>query len=356
MPAATCAISVTFSPTAVGAAPATLTIVDNAGTQTVALSGTGTGQVNAFGEFVEPRDDGSGQYQRGQNGDAHQQRESRDHLQQRRGNRTVCASPAIRAQAAWRRERLAPSASRSRRLPPESATGTLTITDSALNSPQTVALTGTGTAAGGSVTVSPSSLTFPQQPTGTTSAGMAVTVTNTGSAAVTNNGVTITGDFAETTTCTSSIAAGKSCTITVTFSPTVSGTRTGTLTINLSSGVQTVSLSGTSAVNNSPGALSLSASTLTFSGYTIGDNPSKSVTVSNTGGAAVGIGSVAIAGDPSFTEKTTCGTSLAAGATCTITVTFKPTAYGTFTSTVTLTEASGAQHPMAVTGTSSVDN
>lgn len=80
------------------------------------------------------------------------------------------------------------------------------------------------------------------------------------------------------------------------------------------------------------------------------------MTVSNTGGAAVGIGSVGIAGDPSFTEKTTCGTSLAAGAACSITVTFKPTAYGTFTGTVTLTEASGAQHPIAASGTSSVDN
>jgi hypothetical protein len=237
-----------------------------------------------------------------------------------------------------------------------SASGTLTFTDSALNSPQVVTLSGTGTAPGGSVTVSPASLTFPQQATGTTSAGMAVTVKNSGTAAVTNNGITTTGDFAATTTCTSSIAAGKSCTITVTFSPTVSGTRTGTLAINLSSGVQNVPLTGTSAVGNSPGALSLSTATLTFSGYTIGDNPSKEVRVSNTGGAAVGIGSVAIAGDPSFTDKTTCGTSLAAGASCTITVTFKPTAYGTFTSTVTLTEASGAQHPIAVTGVSTTDN
>jgi hypothetical protein len=144
--------------------------------------------------------------------------------------------------------------------------------------------------------------------------------------------------------------------VTVTFSPTVSGTLTGTLTINLSSGIQTVSLSGTSSANTAPGALGLSSSTLTFSGYTIGDNPSKSVTVSNSGGAAIGIGSVAIAGDPSFTVRTTCGTSLAAGASCSITITFKPTAYGTFTSTATLTEASGAQHPIAVTGSSSPDN
>jgi len=236
------------------------------------------------------------------------------------------------------------------------ASGSLTFTDFALNSPQVVNLTGTGTTAGASVTVSPSSLQFPQQPTGTTSTGMSVTVTNTGTTAVTHNGATITGDFADTTTCTSSLAAGKSCSVTVTFRPTAAGTRAGTLTINLSTGAQVVSLSGTSATSSQPGSLSLSATTLTFSGYTIGDNPSKSVTVTNTGGSSVGIGSVIISGDPSLTERTTCGSALAASATCTITVTFQPVAYGTFTGTVTLTEGSGAQHTVAVTGVSVADN
>jgi hypothetical protein len=85
----------------------------------------------------------------------------------------------------------------------------------------------------------------------------------------------------------------------------------------------------------------LTPSALTFSGYTIGDNPSQTVTVTNTTAAAAGIAGIAMSGDPSLTERTNCGTSLAASGTCTITVTFQPSAYGTFTTTLTLTESSG---------------
>ena len=354
-PGSSCAISVTFAPATVGSFTGALSIVDNAGTQTVALSGSSTAQVTlsvsslSLGSMVV----GSTS--------AAKTVTLTNHAKVAVTFSSVAAGGAFALASNTCGASIAAGTTCTvgvtfTPVATGAATGALTFTDSALNTPQTVALTGTGTAAGATVTVSPASLTFPQQPTGTTSAGMSVTVANTGTTAVTNNGVTIAGDFAETTTCASSIAAGKSCTVTVTFSPTVFGTRTGALTISLSSGVQTVSLSGTSAVSGQPGALSLFASTLTFSGYTIGDNPSKSVTVSNTGGSSVGIGSVTIAGDPSFTEKTTCGSALAAAASCTITVTFKPVAYGTFAGTVTLTEASGAQHAIAVTGVSSADN
>jgi hypothetical protein len=101
----------------------------------------------------------------------------------------------------------------------------------------------------------------------------------------------------------------------------------------------------------------LAPSTLTFSGYTIGDNPSKTVTViTNTSGASAGIAGITMGGDPSLTQRNSCGVSLAAGAACSITVTFKPVAYGTFTSTLTVTEGSGAQDTVSVTGTSTPDN
>lgn len=329
-PGASCTISVTFAAAAVGSFTGALSIVDNAGTQTVALSGSGTAQLTLSGSSLN-----LGSMVVGSTSAAKTVTLT-NHAKVAVTFSSVAASGPFAVASNTCASSVAAGATCTvgvtfTPIAAGTATGALTFTDSALNTPQTVALAGTGTAAGGSATVSPTSLTFPQQPTGTTSAAMSVTVTNTGTTAGTNNGVTITGDFAESTTCTSSIAPGKNCAVTVTFSPTVSGARTGTLTISLSSGVQTVALSGTSAVSGQPGALSLSATTLTFSGYTIGDNPRKSVTVSNTGGSAVGIGSVTIAGDPSFTEKTTCGTSLAAGATCTISVTFQPTAYGSFT-------------------------
>jgi len=354
-PGASCTISVTFTPTAIGSFTGSLTIVDDAGTQTVALSGSGTAQLTlsasslSLGTMVVGNTSAAKTVTLTNRANVAITFSSISTSANFAAASNTCGSSVAAGATCTVGVTFTPVAA-------GAASGSLTFTDSALNSPQIVTLTGTGTAAGASVTVSPSSLQFPQQPTGTTSAGMSVTVTNTGTTAITNNGATISGDFADTTTCTSSLAAGKSCSITVTFTPTAAGTRTGTLTINLSTGAQVVSLSGTSATSSQPGALSLSATTLTFSGYTIGDNPSKSVTVKNTGGSSVGIGSVIIAGDPSLTQKNTCGSALAASATCTITVTFKPVAYGTFTGTVTLTEGSGAQHTVAVTGVSAADN
>ena len=184
-----------------------------------------------------------------------------------------------------------------------------------------------------------------------------MTVTNASAAAVTVNSVIFTGDYADTTTCGSSIAAGGKCTVSVTFTPTAAGTRTGSLAVNLSTGAQTVSLTGIGSSSSATGVLSLSPSPVTFNnGYTIGDNPSQAVTVTNTSSSSAGIAAIGLSGDPSLTQRNNCPASLAAGATCKITVTFQPVAYGTFTSTLTLTESSGALDTVSVTGISTVNN
>ena len=101
----------------------------------------------------------------------------------------------------------------------------------------------------------------------------------------------------------------------------------------------------------------MSPSPVTFNnGYTIGDNPSQKVTVTNTSSASTGIAGIAMSGDPSLSQRNNCGASLAAGATCSITVTFQPVAYGTFTGTLMVTESSGALDTVSVTGISSVNN
>ncbi|MFD0637298.1 discoidin domain-containing protein [Catenulispora yoronensis] len=94
----------------------------------------------------------------------------------------------------------------------------------------------------------PGSLTFASQALNTTSASQAVTVTNAGTAAGTVSGVSVTGDFSQTNNC-SSVAVGASCTVNVSFKPTASGTRTGTLTVtsNATNSPATVALSGTGA-------------------------------------------------------------------------------------------------------------
>jgi hypothetical protein len=124
-------------------------------------------------------------------------------------------------------------------------TGTLTITDYAGNSPQTVALSGTGFAPVASL--SATVLTFPGQTVSTTSSPQTLTLSDTGSGALTPLTINVSGDFAQTNTCAGSVASGSSCTITVTFTPTASGARSGALmlTDNASNSPQTVTLSGT---------------------------------------------------------------------------------------------------------------
>jgi len=131
-----------------------------------------------------------------------------------------------------------------------SRSGSLNFTDNASGSPQTVSLTGTGVATAPVARVSPSSLTFINQNLGTTSTSQPVTLSNTGSGALTIASIATSANFGQTNNCGSSVAASGSCTINVTFSPNATGPLTGTLTItDNSNGVagntQSVALSGT---------------------------------------------------------------------------------------------------------------
>ena len=130
-------------------------------------------------------------------------------------------------------------------------TGTLTISDSASNSPQTVSLTGTGILP---VTLTPASLKFPGTKVGLTSAAKIVSMKNYLPTTLTINGISIIGtdqgDFQVSksgTTCGSSLSAGSSCTIGIAFTPSTKGSRSAQLNVS-DNGVtspQTVALSGT---------------------------------------------------------------------------------------------------------------
>jgi hypothetical protein len=94
--------------------------------------------------------------------------------------------------------------------------------------------TGGGTTPTASLVATPGSLAFAGQTVNTTSAAQSVQVSNSGTAAAAVSSIAATGDFAQTNTCGSSIAAGASCTIAVTFKPTATGARTGSLTVTSS--------------------------------------------------------------------------------------------------------------------------
>ena len=241
---------------------------------------------------------------------------------------------------------------------PGTRTASLTITDNATGSPQTVNLTGTGSAPLAGVT--PTSLTFNSQNLGTTSAAQTVTLNNTGNAALSISGIAFTGanpgDFAETNTCGSSVAAGGSCTISVTFTPSAAGSRTASLNItdnsnNVAGSQQSVSLTGT---GTGP-SVSLNPSTLSFGSQTQGTtSAAQSITLTNTGNATLTLTSISVTGTNAgdFAQTNTCGGSLAANGTCTINVTFTPTASGSRTASISITDnAPGSPQSVTLTGT-----
>ena len=195
------------------------------------------------------------------------------------------------------------------------------------------------------VTLSPSSLNFGAQLIGTASSPKTVTLTNTGDATLDISSIGISGpssSFSQTNNCGSSLLAGESCNIAVTFRPTSTRTcaETGTLTVNDTGGVQTVKLSGAGTV------VTLSVKSLNFGNQPVGTTSSaKTITMTNHATSrVVSIAAISISGlnSPAFAQTNTCGTSLAAGANCTLGVTFTPHSIGSKTATLNVWNNGGA--------------
>jgi hypothetical protein len=198
------------------------------------------------------------------------------------------------------------------------------------------------------VTASPGVLSFGSVVTGSTSAAQTVTVTNPTGAAAPVSSVAATGDFAQTNTCGSSITSNGSCTVSVTFKPTATGVRTGTLTVNAGGTTSTVNLSGT---GTAPGpVLGANPASLSFAGTVVGaTTAAQTVTVTNSGTTSATVSGVSVSGD--FAQTNSCS-SLAVGASCTVSVTFKPTAGGARSGSLTVTSnANNSPTTVSLSGT-----
>jgi hypothetical protein len=228
--------------------------------------------------------------------------------------------------------------------------GTLQVTDSASGSPQSVTLSGTGVGPA-AVSLSPSSLTFAGQVIGTTSAAQTVTLTNTGGTGLDISSLAASQPFAQSNNCPASLAGGASCTISVTFTPQTSGNINGGVTIadDASGSPQSVILSGTGLT---PAAVSLSLSSLNFGGQLIGTTSTQTITLTNTGGASLYISGLSYYPNPFSVPNTNCLGTIAGGASCQITITFKPTARGPVSGFLQITDtASGSPQSVTLSGT-----
>jgi FG-GAP-like repeat/Abnormal spindle-like microcephaly-assoc'd, ASPM-SPD-2-Hydin/FG-GAP repeat len=228
---------------------------------------------------------------------------------------------------------------------------TLSFNDNAAGSPQTVPLGGTAPLP--AVTLSPSGLNFADQPAGTASTVKTVTLTNSGDATLSIASIVANGDFAVANTCKSSLAPGLACVISVVFKPSASGTLTGTVTIsdNAGNSPQSIALTGT---GTSP-AVTLTPNDLSFGPVLAGASVvATPVLLTNSGTAPLSISSIAFTGTDSgdFSQQNNCGSTVAAGTACTIDVTFKPTAGGSLSATLAVADnASGSPQTVGVSGT-----
>ena len=217
-------------------------------------------------------------------------------------------------------------------------TGTLTVTENAAGSPQMIPLEGTGAAP--ILTINPTSLSFGSQGVGTTSAAKTVTLTNTGNDTLNISGMSTSGDYSSSA-CPASLSPAGSCTVSVTFSPLAGGPRNGTLTItdDAAGSPHTVSLSGTGL---GPG-VAFSPPGLDFGAVSMGSTSAgRTVQLQNSGSAPLVISDISASGDFNASDSCPRGpATLAASASCTITVTFTPTAPGTRNGTLTVTDNAG---------------
>jgi Beta-propeller repeat len=187
------------------------------------------------------------------------------------------------------------------------------------------------------VFASPINLPFGTQTINTASTAKIITLFNDSSSTLTITGGSFSGanaaDFSQTTTCGATLAVAGTCTYSVKFTPTTLAAENATFSIadSDSSSPQTVSLTGTGAA--APSAIVVSPSTLSF-----GTSP-QSVTLTNNSASALAITGISFTGTNAadFSQTNTCGASVAAGANCTISVTF--TASGTSAESATLSIA-----------------
>ena len=254
-----------------------------------------------------------------------------------------------------------------------SFSASLQVADNATGSPQTSALTGTGTTPPAPIaSLTPATLPFGSLIAGTTSASMSAILSNTGNATLNITGITIAGanpsDFAVATgtnACGSTLAAGTSCSIYVTFTPASASSFAATLQVadNSAGSPQTSALTGTGTAAPAPAA-TLAPNPVVFASGAIGaTSAATTVTLTNSGTATLTISGITITGTNAAefamtTGSNACGSSLEAGASCNIYVTFTAAAGVSYSATLSVADnatSSPQTVPLSGSGISPAD-
>lgn len=238
-----------------------------------------------------------------------------------------------------------------------SRTGSLNLTHSGISGGVAIALSGTGNVVTApSLAIDGSTVSFGDQVLSTSSSAQRLTLTNRGNAALNFSSIalagTAAGDYTLGGNCAvgSAVAAGSQCEISVNFSPKALGARTATLNLASDGGNAAVQLSGNGVAQPVPG-VTFSAAQVAFGNQTVGTTSApQGLTLTNSGNAELSITSLQ-ASLPFKAEGSTCGSSLAAKASCTVQLSFTPTGTGAATGSLTLaSNAAGSPHVVALSG------
>jgi hypothetical protein len=221
------------------------------------------------------------------------------------------------------------------------APGTYPITILANNGSTTRTVTSSLVVSKTGVRVSIPSIGFPSQQINTSGTPQSFTLSNSGSGPLPISNIAASpSDYNQTNNCGSSLAAGADCTITVNFTPKAVGTRSGSiaLTDGDATSPQIVGLSGT----GTPAPLvKLSAYWLGFGSQSLNTQSAPlNATLTNAGAGTLNVKSVDVSGSDAgdFIESNTCGSTVAPGGSCTISVKFGPTRSGARSAQVSITD------------------
>lgn len=234
-----------------------------------------------------------------------------------------------------------------------SASGSISFASNAPGSPTTLALAGNGDASSDALNASPSAVAFGNVATGSHQS-QTVALKNTGTSNISISQIAVTGSVFSVSGVSAPIAigGGQSASLTVTFAPTTAGASSGSVTVTSTASDPSlvIALSGTGATPQPQ--LSVSPPTVGFGNVAVGTTGSQSVTLSNTGTAALII-SAALASGAGFSAS---GLSLPAtinpGQNATLTATFTPQAAGSASGTISITSnAPGSPAAIPLSGT-----
>ena len=234
---------------------------------------------------------------------------------------------------------------------------TLVFNDSVASAPQSVNLSGIGVLAA-RASLSSMSLTFTGQAIGWTSGAQTINLTSNGNTALSIFGVSLSGpnagDFKLTTTCGGVLAVGSNCTASVSLSPSGMGSRTAFLTFTNSApdSPQVVAITGTGL--GSP-QISFAPSNVSFGNQRIRSASTQSVSIANSGTAALTLAGLAITGANASAFNiinNTCGGSIAVQQSCTVTVMFSPLLAGSQSAAISISSSNGGSWQLPLTGSS----